>query len=328
MKRLISFIFIFLLTGIVFAQRVDTSLVVGEFTIEKVTDGDTFRFKGLDKSTRLLGIDTEETYKDKKAREKSSELEKNWPQAYYDQQKASKHKRPVKMDTPFGFEAWMWAKDISSNVSKVRLEKDENARYIDSYGRYLVYVILYKDGKWVNYNIECVKLGYSPYFNKYGNSKRFHKEFVEAQKYAQEHKLGIWNSETKCYPDYPERLKWWNKRAEQIENYEQKYASIDNYFDLMNNGEYERLENYLGKEVTVFGNISEVSDKKTPYLIRIGIRIGLNFDIVLFEENAELLPLLKMDEKKDYYIYAKGKLTEYRGKYQIVLNNVEQLWME
>ena len=223
MKRLISFIFIFLLTGIVFAQRVDTSLVVGEFTIEKVTDGDTFRFKGLDKSTRLLGIDTEETYKDKKAREKSSELEKNWPQAYYDQQKASKHKRPVKMDTPFGFEAWMWAKDISSNVSKVRLEKDENARYIDSYGRYLVYVILYKDGKWV---------------------------------------------------------------------------------------------------------ISEVSDKKTPYLIRIGIRIGLNFDIVLFEENAELLPLLKMDEKKDYYIYAKGKLTEYRGKYQIVLNNVEQLWME
>ena len=56
--------------------------------------------------------------------------------------------------------------------------------------------------------------------------------------------------------------------------------------------------------------------------------MGLNFDIVIFEDDANLLPELKLDEKKDYYIYVKGKLTEYKGKFQIILSNVNQLWME
>jgi len=34
--------------------------VIGEFTVSKILDGDTFRFEGLDKSTRLMGIDTED----------------------------------------------------------------------------------------------------------------------------------------------------------------------------------------------------------------------------------------------------------------------------
>ena len=39
-------------------------------------------------------------------------------------------------------------------------------------------------GEWVNYNLECVKAGYTPYFVKYGRARRFHKEFVEAQDQA------------------------------------------------------------------------------------------------------------------------------------------------
>src|SRR4051812_31188362 len=37
-------------------------LVVGEFHVTKVSDGDTIRVDGLDASLRLLGLDTEETF--------------------------------------------------------------------------------------------------------------------------------------------------------------------------------------------------------------------------------------------------------------------------
>ena len=64
-------------------------------------------------------------------------------------------------------------------------------RYTVGAGRYLAYVMVKKDGNWVNYNIECVRHGFSPYFVKYGRSRRFHREFLEAQKLARDAKLGI-----------------------------------------------------------------------------------------------------------------------------------------
>ena len=45
-------------------SKIDTAdLVVGEFAVRRVVDGDTIRVDGLDSSLRLLGIDTEETFK-------------------------------------------------------------------------------------------------------------------------------------------------------------------------------------------------------------------------------------------------------------------------
>ena len=38
-------------------------LVIGDFAIVKVVDGDTIRVDGLDSSIRILSIDTEETFK-------------------------------------------------------------------------------------------------------------------------------------------------------------------------------------------------------------------------------------------------------------------------
>src|SRR5262245_44343229 len=38
-------------------------LLIGEFALDKVLDGDTIRVGGVDQSLRLLGIDTEETFK-------------------------------------------------------------------------------------------------------------------------------------------------------------------------------------------------------------------------------------------------------------------------
>ena len=56
------------------------------------------------------------------------------------------------------------------------------------YGRLLAYIIV--DG--VNFNLELVRQGLSPYYTKYGLSEKYDKEFREAEKYARKHKLNIW----------------------------------------------------------------------------------------------------------------------------------------
>jgi len=308
------------------AQVKDSSLIVGNFVITKITDGDTFKFKNLDKSTRLLCIDTEETFKSKDARERSEEIASDWLNFYRENQKGSNH--PIKLDSPFGYETWQWTKEFMEDVDSVRLEKDDNLRGIDVFDRYLVYVIAYKKGKEINYNIECVKTGHSPYFNKYGNSRRFHKEFVEAQEYAKKNKLGIWDASTKCYPDYEERLVWWNKRAAQIENFEKTHAGDNKYINFLSDDGFANLKDYIGTEVIIFASISEIFNTKFPYLIRFSHDRLNSVDLVVFEDKADLFNEIKLDDFMSNYIYVKGKLELYKGKYKITFKSKDQLWIE
>lgn len=329
LKNILLYVLVFFIwSNAAFSQIKDSTLVIGNYKISKVIDGDTFRFEGLDKSTRLLGIDTEETFKDKNAEVKSNDLAQTWPEPYIQEKAKKKNGFPVKIDTPFGYETWQWTKSFSSKFDYARLEKDDSLRSIDAYGRYLVYVILLKDGKEVNYNLECVRLGYSPYYNKYGKCKRFDKEFKEAQEYAQKNGLGIWNKKILCYPDYSQRIEWWNKRANQIETFENKYESDKRYFNLMNDGEYDRLNNYLGKEVIIFANISEVKKSENLTLLTINIKKGVDFDLVVFKDNKDILDKFNIDVNKEYSIYARGTLKEYKGRYEIILNDISQLWIE
>jgi len=325
--RIYAAVMIMLCNGILCFSQTDSSLIIGDFKISKVTDGDTFRFENLDKPTRLLGIDTEETFKTDDAEQKTNEIAANW-EAFYLSEKGDS-KMPVKTDSPLGFEAWKWAEEFFKNVDHVRLEKEDDERSVDIFGRYLVYMIaVMQDGTEINYNIECVKQGYSPYFNKYGNSKRFNAEFTEAQNYARTNSLGIWDPDKKHYPDYEERLIWWDKRAKQLEDFELKYSGNESYFNLANDKDYARLGNYIGQEIIVFGSISDILTKKFPYLMRIPHTKNETFEIVIHEENAGLLAELDMETKKEYSVYIKGKLEKYKDNYQIVLSNKEDLWMD
>lgn len=324
-KLLYLLLFSFIFTASVPANCIDTSFVIGEYKVVKVIDGDTFRFEGLDKSTRLLCIDTEETYKGDNAYQKTNDITKRWIEIYNSEKKKSI--MPVKIDSPFGFYTWQWAKEFFKDVEYVRLEKDDNIRNIDIYGRYLVYIILIKNGKEINYNIECVRQGMSPYYSKYGYSRRFHREFLEAQSYAIQNKLGIWDSSSLCYPDYKERVEWWTTRAEQILKFETTYSGNPNYFNLLNEGEYKRLENYLGEEIVIFGSISEILTNKLPYLLKFTVTQALSFDVVLFEDYIYLINELNLEEKKEYYTYIRGKLEIFKGNYQIILKSSEQVWM-
>ncbi|MCX7833489.1 MAG: thermonuclease family protein [Ignavibacteria bacterium] len=323
------FTLIFLLISIsaAYSQNVDSSFVIGEFIITKVVDGDTFKFDKLDKSTRLLGIDTEETFKDKNAQQKSFDLIQSWPQEYYNEQRKNETTYPIKIDSPFGFETWMWAKDFVKDATSVRLEIENPDRIIDSYGRYLVYMFLNIDGKYINYNLECVRRGYSPYFTKYGYSKRFHKEFLEAQEYARKNKLGIWNPDSKCYPDYDQRLIWWNKRAEQIKEFETEFLGVKNAFNLMNNSDVERLKNFIGMEVIILGNVAEIYTNKDPAIIKINIAKGIDFDLVFKQENRDILNDYNLVDMKEYFVCAKGTLSQYHNNFQIIIEKKSQFWM-
>ena len=81
---------------------------------------------------------------------------------------------------------------VASEYTRDRL----TGKYVDlefegarrgNYGRLLAYVIV--DG--VNFNLELVKEGLSPYYTKYGRSEKYDREFREAEEYAREHRSGI-----------------------------------------------------------------------------------------------------------------------------------------
>lgn len=58
------------------------------------------------------------------------------------------------------------------------------------YGVLLAYVFV--DG--INFNLEIVSRGLSPYYTRYGASRKYDKEFKTVEKRARDAKLGIWNN--------------------------------------------------------------------------------------------------------------------------------------
>lgn len=315
---------VFFSAGYLHAQQ---EFVIGEFTVQKILDGDTFRFEGLDNSTRLLGIDTEETFKDTDAENKSRVLASGWTE-YYAHKKDSSGK-PAKIESLFGYETWQWTKELFGDVVKVRLETDDSKRTKDLYNRYLVYLIAVRgNGTEFNYNIECVKQGYSAYFSKYGYSKRFHSEFVKAQDYARANKLGIWSGKKLSYPDYDERINWWDKRAQQILKYESEFSGKAGYYSMLDPGDYEELKSRLFDTVIIFGNVTKVLTENEPHIVKFEVNYDEQIDLVFFRQNYSLVDELDLANPKNYYVYAKGMLTEYRGRMQLIIEDKSQVWME
>jgi micrococcal nuclease len=98
------------------------------------------------------------------------------------------------------------------------------------YGRLLCYVIL--DG--ANFNIELVKQGLSPYYTKYGQSKKYHEEFKEAERYARHHNLNIWGDEALSQKYLRLKSKWGQYQSKEqslpatVQNTECTYVASKN----------------------------------------------------------------------------------------------------
>ncbi|RLB53295.1 MAG: hypothetical protein DRI34_13625 [Deltaproteobacteria bacterium] len=282
-------------------RRLETpGLVIGEFTLDDhaVVDGDTIRVAGLRTTLRLLAIDTEETFK--------SEADRRLYEMGFDkylQAKQGPSPRPVKAATPLGEAAKHFAEKFFAGVRTVRLERDHPKDIRGRYGRYLAYVFARKQGRWVNYNLECVRAGMSPYFTKYSYSRRFHDQFVAAQRQAQQARRGIWDPRREHYRDYPERLEWWNARAEFIWRFEQEAMGRDNYITLTHWDAVRRLERHLDREVVLLGLVGEIKlGDKGPTKVMLSRRIGSDFPLVFFDKD----------------VFGSSGIGGYRGEFVIV----------
>lgn len=129
------------------------------YAVTRVVDGDTIdvNINGIIKRVRLIGINTPEVVDPRK---------------------------PVEC---FGIEASNKAKEVLTGKSVI-LEKDPSQGDVDKYGRLLRYIWL-TDG--TNFNKLMIEQGYA-YEYTYNLPYKYQQEFKEAQKYAQENKLGLW----------------------------------------------------------------------------------------------------------------------------------------
>jgi micrococcal nuclease len=165
---LISLIVIVLMSFFLAENHEEERDIVGvrqderSFLVTKVIDGDTIMVEidGLEKRIRLIGIDTPEL------------VHPN---------------RPVEC---FATEASSKMKELVSGKNVV-LKSDSTQDDIDRYGRLLRYVST-TDG--VDINFTMIEQGYAfEYTYKYPYEKQ--EIYKNAQKYARENKLGLWNPE-------------------------------------------------------------------------------------------------------------------------------------
>jgi endonuclease YncB( thermonuclease family) len=302
-------------------------LVLGEFSLagRPVLDGDTIRVEGLESTLRLLALDAEETMKDEQSRR---DVEDDWPK--YLQKKRGGRKHPVKAGTPMGEEAKKFAIKFFEGVRKVRLERDHPKEIRDRYDRYLAYAFVERGGKWINYNVECVRAGMSPYFTKYSYSRRFHDEFVAAEKEAREAKRGIWNPATQNYGDYDERKAWWDARANFIKEFERDGHERADFIELTQWDSSAQLEKNLGREVTVLGSVSRIIlGDRGPTRVLLARRQFSDFALVFFDKDVFSTSGIARYEGE--FVRVTGVVNEYKNKYngrrqlQLIINLPSQV---
>ena len=290
----------------------------GTFKIDTVEDGDTIRLAGVRKSIRLLCVDTEEIFSNKKKANKKLAYD-DW-QAYlaihHDPDKIKKY------PTPFGDEAEAFAREFFKDNRNVIIEHDTLDRLTGYFDRHLCYVIVEKNGKRVNFNLELVRLGYTPYYTKYGFSHRYHDDFIVAENEAKKNNLGVWDNIGSHYPDYPARIKLWNNRAESIKSF--KKSSVDNetQFIILDDSDWNRLNEYVGKEITVLGSIDQTRKTGPPFKFYMDHKLGRS---ILFYTDSEKLFRKILNNFNNESIFPISGILEKDDKYRIQISNFDQI---
>ena len=296
------------------------------YDVERVVDGDTIHIRkgGERVKLRLLSVDTEEKLTGRP------------------------NISPTKPETVFGEASAQWAKAFFDGLaeegrpSQVGLRFPDGVERNDVYGRLLCHVLL-PDGS--DFNLQLVREGWSPYFNKYGNSRIAHGEFVEAQRLARAEQLGIWNPSTNEPSDpnapsakrpYAALLPWWDARAEAIERFRERHA--ENPIKYVDAEDPENLELAAfavgaGARVEVFGSIFRVFDEDdgtTTLLMRTGepdraLRVSIPAG------NREQLEALRLTQRaeaeflQNYLVIAGEVVRRDDGSFRMELRDLEQL---
>ena len=290
-------------------------------TPEAVVDGDTVRLPAGMGSIRVLGLDCEEVFKDAAAR---AAAEQDFV-AYAKAQRGAR-RLPVKYGTPAGETARGFAQQLAQGATAMRLERDAlDAPVRGTYGRLLAHVILQGPQGPINLAEALIRAGHSPYFVKYGRSRRFDAIFRAAEAEARAAGRGIWGSTGPAhYPDYEERLGWWEARAQQVDQW-QKEAARPDHVTLGAPDADERLGALVGKDAVVFGLLDrelevKTKDKRVLLLTHLERR---GFSLVFFD--LTLPDQLDMHALTSRYLTVRGKVTLYNGRPQMIIESAAQI---
>lgn len=150
-----------------------------EYKVTRAVDGDTVivEHHGKEEKVRLLCIDTPEcVHPDKK------------------------------QNIPMGKVASDFA---SRRLTGKYVELEFGPELRDRHGRLLAYVLV--DGK--NFNLEVVRNGLSPYYTKYGLSRKYDQNFRDAEKLARKDKLNIWGDPELTARHVRLKSKWGQDRS-------------------------------------------------------------------------------------------------------------------
>ena len=301
-----------------------TGTTIEGLKLIKVIDGDTVKVEinGKPESLRLACLDTEESWAGgSKPVTNAGKLASKWAKEHFG----------VKED---GFPA-------EGAEIKVDIEFDTNdplhvclQKHRGNYGRLICYV--YKDN--VNYNLEAIKTGWSPYFVKYGRSRLYHDEFLSAEAVAQAGGAAVWNPETNAggkTRDYEALIPWWHFRESIVQDFRRfglqagvQSVRLD-YEDIM-----ETAKN--GNEITVFCDLQGGINRRpgNGALVYAG-SIKHKFNLwIPGSDSASSQEILNLIETRYSgrgrgYVYVSGKASLYPqneyGKPQIVLTAASQL---
>jgi endonuclease YncB( thermonuclease family) len=287
-----------------------------------VVDGDTIKVvkDGQPTSVRILGLDAEETFHGKKGDVDRQRAEEDFDR--YAREMRGTSPTPVKFGTPAGVAAKEFAHEFFHGVRSVRLERDEAGRDTDGFGRLLMHVFAVRLRKDSLYAEELIRAGLSPYFVKYGRSKRFDARFAAAMKEAQAAKRGVFGDAVKHYPDYAERLAWWEERAKQVDAWDAETAAAPGDVTRVRLGvaaETDRLPSLLGKRVTLFASLDRVDDDKFPKRLLFVDKPHDAFPVVVFDD--PVWAALDLARIRRGYSRISGTLSEFHGHLQIKLSS-------
>ncbi|MDZ8054369.1 MAG: thermonuclease family protein [Aulosira sp. ZfuVER01] len=298
--------------------------VIKNLKLIKVIDGDTIKvlLDNEQESIRFVCLDTEESqHGGDKPVTNAGILASKWAKQYFG---ANEQGMPIG--------------DV-----RVNLEFDTNdpvqvclVKHRDNYGRLLCYV--YKATEQENSNVRIVREGWSPYFVKYGRSRLYHRQFVEAESDAQAKGLAIWNPATNGggnRRDYTTLIPWWHLRDSVVQDY--RYFGIQAGV-LSVRLDYNRLLEAAkaGSEVTVFCDLQSGINQWTGNgaLIYAGSQFQ-KFNLwIPDKDSVAAQTILRLIETRYAnsgrgYVYVSGTASLYpanaNGKPQIVITDANQL---
>ena len=292
---------------------------IKDLKLLKVVDGDTIKVElnGETESLRLLALDTEESNSgSNKPVTNAGQLASQWAKQYFDCDEEGFPLSEARVDIEF---------DTNDSI------EDSLKKHRGNYGRLLCYVL--KDGE--NYNLEAVKSGWSPYFVKYGRSRLFHNEFLQAESEAMAEVRSVWDESinaTGQKRDYQQLLPWWFMRGSVVDDYRKsgvahgvKSIRLD-YPDIIKAAENR-------EKITVFCDLQGGIHKRPGdgALIFAGSpqhKFDLWIPDRLSDEAQKILNLIEKRYMKfgRGYVYVSGEIHFFRAdRPQIILESFSQL---